>query len=256
MAEVLLIPFAGTSFGAAMVFFMRRKKSPGLEKGLLGFAAGVMIAASVWSLLLPSIEMAQKQKIIAWIPAVSGFLLGILFLMGLNMLIPLLYQKSAAAEGKKKKLSRTSMLVLAVTLHNFPEGMAVGIAYVGACTENSSISMAGVIALAVGIAIQNFPEGAIISMPLRTGGMSRGKAYFAGVLSGTVEPAGAILTIVLAKIMYPLLPYLLALAAGAMLYVVVEELIPESQADGCSSFGTLGAAIGFVIMMALDVAFG
>lgn len=256
MAEVLLIPFAGTSIGAAMVFFMRRKRKQGLEQALLGFAAGVMIAASVWSLLLPAIEMTGKQGITAWIPAGAGFLFGILILMGLDILIPRLYPDGAWMKEKEKKLSHTSMLVLAVTLHNFPEGMAVGIAYVGACTENSGISMAGVIALAVGIGIQNIPEGAVISMPLHTVGMSKKKAYFAGMFSGAVEPVGAILTILLAKVMYPLLPYFLAFAAGAMFYVVVEELVPESQSGKNQRSGTLGAAIGFVLMMVLDVAFG
>lgn len=250
----LLIPFLGTALGAAMVFFMKNKMNKKLEKILLGFASGVMIAASVWSLIIPSIDMAEEQGKVAWLPASAGFLLGILFLLLLDNLIPHLHINSDKPEGLKAKLQKTTMMVLAVTLHNIPEGMAVGVIFAGALVGDTGITMAGALALAIGIAIQNFPEGAIISMPLKAEGMSKMKAFFYGVLSGIVEPIGAILTILLTKLVVPFLPYLLSFAAGAMIYVVVEELIPSAQDGEHSNLGTIGVAIGFVIMMILDVA--
>ena len=252
----IAIPFLGTTLGAAMVFFMKNKMNGKVEKLLLGFAAGVMIAASIWSLLNPSIDMAEEQGEIAWIPAAVGFLLGVLFLLILDSVVPHLHLKTDKPEGIKSKLKKTTMLVLAVTLHNIPEGMAVGVVLAGGLMGNETISIAGAFALAIGIAIQNFPEGAIISMPLRAEGISKGKAFMYGVLSGIVEPIAAIVTILLASFVEPILPYLLAFAAGAMIYVVVEELIPESQEGGHSNIGTIGVAIGFVIMMILDVALG
>lgn len=252
----LMIPFLGTSLGSAMVFFMKNSMNKKIEKILLGFASGVMIAASVWSLLIPSIDMATEQGNIAWLPASVGFLLGILFLLVLDSVIPHLHLNSDEPEGIKTKLKKTTMMVFAVTLHNIPEGMAVGVAFAGAMAQNTGITIAGALALAIGIAIQNFPEGAIISMPLKSEGMSKTKAFFLGVLSGIVEPIGAIITILLTNLVVPILPYLLAFAAGAMIYVVVEELIPEAQDGEHSNLATIGVAIGFVIMMILDVALG
>lgn len=252
----LAIPFLGTTLGSAMVFLMKNKINNKIEKLLLGFASGVMIAASIWSLLIPAIEMSESQGKIAWVPAAIGFLLGITFLLVLDSLIPHLHLKSDKPEGIKSKLKKTTMMVFAVTLHNIPEGMAVGVTFAGALTQNAGITMAGAFALAIGIAIQNFPEGAIISMPLKSEGMSKSKAFLYGTLSGIVEPIGAIITILLTNAVVPMLPYLLAFAAGAMIYVVVEELIPESQAGEHSNIGTIGVAIGFVVMMILDVALG
>ena len=252
----LMIPFLGTTLGSAMVFLMKNKLNKKVEKILLGFASGVMIAASVWSLLIPSIDMATKQKITPWVPAAVGFLLGIVFLLVLDSVIPHLHLESTKPEGIKTKLKKTTMMVFAVTLHNIPEGMAVGVSFAGALIGNTGITMAGAFALAIGIAIQNFPEGAIISMPLKAEGMSKGKAFLYGTLSGIVEPIGAVITILLTNSVVPILPYLLAFAAGAMIYVVVEELIPESQSGEHSNIGTIGVAIGFVIMMILDVALG
>ena len=252
----LAIPFLGTTLGSAMVFLMKNKINNKIEKLLLGFASGVMIAASIWSLLIPAIEMSESQGKIAWVPAAIGFLLGITFLLVLDSLIPHLHLKSDKPEGIKSKLKKTTMMVFAVTLHNIPEGMAVGVTFAGALTQNAGITMAGAFALAIGIAIQNFPEGAIISMPLKSEGMSKSKAFLYGTLSGIVEPIGAIITILLTSAVVPILPYLLAFAAGAMIYVVVEELIPESQAGQHSNIGTIGVAIGFVVMMILDVALG
>ncbi len=252
----IAIPFFGTTLGAAMVFFMKNKINNKVEKTLLGFASGVMVAASVWSLLIPSIDMANEQKIIAWLPATIGLLLGILFLLVLDSIIPHLHLKSTEPEGIKSKLKKTTMMVLAVTLHNIPEGMAVGVLFAGALSQNSGVTMAGAFALAIGIAIQNFPEGAIISMPLKSEGMSKTKAFLCGTLSGIVEPIGAVITILLTSAIVRVLPYLLSFAAGAMLYVVVEELIPESQDGEHSNLGTIGFAIGFAIMMILDVALG
>lgn len=252
----LLIPFLGTTLGSATVFLMKNKLNKKVEKILLGFAAGVMIAASVWSLLIPSIDMAQEQGILPWLPAAIGFMLGIVFLLVLDSVIPHLHLESTKPEGIKTKLKKTTMMVFAVTLHNIPEGMAVGVSFAGALMENTGITLAGAFALAIGIAIQNFPEGAIISMPLKAEGMSKGKAFLYGTLSGIVEPIGAIITILLTSTVIPILPYVLSFAAGAMIYVVVEELIPESQVGEHSNIGTIGMAIGFTIMMILDVALG
>ena len=252
----LMIPFLGTTLGAAMVFFMKKEMHRGVEKFLLGFASGVMIAASVWSLLIPAIDMAQEQGQIAWLPATAGFLGGMAFLLVLDSLIPHLHLESTEPEGVESSLKKTTMLVLAVTLHNIPEGMSVGVTFAGALIGDAAITMAGAFALAIGIAIQNFPEGAIISMPLRSEGVSRGRAFVYGAISGIVEPIGAFITILLAEQIVSALPIFLAFAAGAMIYVVVEELIPEAQAGEHSNIGTVGVAFGFVIMMILDVALG
>ena len=252
----LLIPFLGTTLGSAMVFLMKNKLNSKVEKLLLGFASGVMIAASVWSLLIPSIDMAKEQNIVSWIPATVGFMLGIVFLLILDSVIPHLHLESTKPEGIKTKLKKTTMMVFAVTLHNIPEGMAVGVSFAGALIGNTGITITSAFALAIGIAIQNFPEGAIISMPLKAEGVSKPKAFLYGTLSGIVEPIGAIITILLTNLVVPILPYLLAFAAGAMIYVVTEELIPESQSGEHSNIGTIGVAIGFVIMMILDVALG
>lgn len=252
----LAIPFLGTTLGAAMVFLMKNKINNKIEKLLLGFASGVMIAASIWSLLIPAIEMSESQGKIAWVPATIGFLLGITFLLVLDSVIPHMHLKSDKPEGIKSKLKKTTMMVFAVTLHNIPEGMAVGVTFAGALTQNAGITMAGAFALAIGIAIQNFPEGAIISMPLKAEEMSKGKSFLYGTLSGIVEPISAIITMLLTNAVSLILPYLLAFAAGAMIYVVVEELIPESQSGEHSNIGTIGVAIGFTIMMILDVALG
>lgn len=250
----LLIPFLGTTLGSAMVFFLKKEMNKKLEKLLLGFASGVMIAASIWSLLLPSIDMAKEQNVPAYIPAAVGFLLGMAFLLLLDSVIPHLHLKSEEPEGVRSDLTKKTMLVLAVTLHNIPEGMAVGVTFAGALLGHTGITMLGAFALAIGIAIQNFPEGAIISMPLLGAGSTKIKAFWYGMLSGIVEPIGALLTIWLAGIIVPILPYFLSFAAGAMIYVVVEELIPESQAGAHSNIGTIGVAIGFVLMMVLDIA--
>lgn len=252
----LLIPFIGTTLGAGMVFFLRREMSDLLQKALLGFASGVMIAASIWSLLMPAIDMAEESGGIPWIPAAVGFLLGITFLLILDSIIPHLHLDKEEPEGVKTSLKKSTMLVLAVTLHNIPEGMAVGVVFTGLLTENILISAAGAFALSIGIAIQNFPEGAIISMPLKSQGISKTRAFLYGSLSGIVEPIAALITIALTGFIVPILPYLLAFAAGAMIYVVVEELIPESQAGAHSNIGTIGVGIGFVLMMILDVALG
>jgi len=254
---VILIPFFGTLLGSAMVFFMKDKMGKKVEKILLGFASGVMIAASIWSLLIPAIEMTEEQGNIAtWIPASIGFLLGIVFLLTLDSTIPHIHLEGEKPEGVKSKLKKTTMMVFAVTLHNIPEGMAVGVTFAGAMLGNTGITIAGAIALAIGIAIQNFPEGAIISMPLKSEGVSKTRAFLYGAMSGIVEPIGAIITILLANTITPILPYFLSFAAGAMMYVVVEELIPESQAGEHSNIGTIGVAIGFTLMMILDVALG
>ena len=252
----LAIPFLGTTLGSAMVFIMKNKINNKIEKLLLGFASGVMIAASIWSLIMPSIDMAEEQGVISWIPATIGFLLGVFFLLILDSIIPHLHLNSNEPEGMKAKIKKTTMMVLAVTLHNIPEGMAVGVVFAGVISGNTGITMAGAFALAIGIAIQNFPEGAIISMPLKSEGMSKLKAFGYGTLSGIVEPIGAVLTMLFTNLVVPGLPYFLSFAAGAMIYVVVEELIPESQTGEHSNIGTIGVAIGFVIMMILDVALG
>ena len=252
----LLIPFLGTTLGSGMVFLMKDKINPKVQKLLLGFASGVMIAASIWSLITPSIEMAEEQGKVSWIPASIGFLLGVVFLLILDSLIPHLHLDSKKPEGIKAKLKNTTMMILAVTLHNIPEGMAVGVVFAGILAQNTTMTLAGAFSLSIGIAIQNFPEGAIISMPLKNEGISKSKAFLYGTLSGIVEPIGAVITILLISIVTPVLPYLLSFAAGAMIYVVVEELIPESQAGEHSNIGTIGVAIGFVIMMILDIALG
>lgn len=252
----ILIPFVGTALGAAMVFFMKKEMNPRVQKALLGFAAGVMTAASVWSLLIPSIEMAESQGKTGWSAPAIGFLLGMGFLLLLDTLTPHLHLTEDEPEGMKANLKKTTMLVLAVTLHNIPEGMAVGVTFAGALTGNMTISLVGAFALSIGIAIQNFPEGAIISMPLRSEGLTKKKAFLYGAASGIVEPAASIITIWLTGLVLPVLSYLLAFAAGAMIYVVVEELIPESQSGKHTNIGTIGVAVGFVMMMILDVALG
>lgn len=251
----LMIPLTGTTLGAAMAFFLRGEMKPALQKALLGFASGVMIAASVWSLLIPAMEMTAEQGGISWLPAAAGFLLGIGFLLLLDEIIPHLHADSAVPEGPRSSLGRSAMLVFAVTLHNIPEGMAVGVVFAGMRAGSQSITAAGAMALALGIAIQNFPEGAVISMPL-VESCGRRKAFVYGFLSGLVEPAGALLTILLTGLITPLLPGILAFAAGAMFYVVVEELIPEAQREPHTNMGTIGAAVGFVLMFVLDTALG
>ena len=252
----ILIPFVGTTLGSACVFLMRDKLNPVVQKGLLGFASGVMVAASVWSLLIPAMDMSENMGRLAFVPAAVGLLLGMAFLLLMDRVIPHLHLNQEKPEGPKKSLKKTTMMVLAVTLHNIPEGMAVGVVFAGAISGNSEISMAGALALAIGIAIQNFPEGAVISLPLKSEGESKQKAFVSGMLSGIVEPIAAVITILLSGIVEPILPYLLAFAAGAMLYVVVEELIPEASEGEHSNVGTIGFAVGFAIMMILDVALG
>lgn len=252
----ILIPFLGTSLGAACVFFMKHDMSERLSRILTGFAAGVMVAASIWSLLIPAMEQSEVMGKFAFVPAAAGFWGGILFLLLLDHIIPHLHRYSVSAEGPKSRLQRTTMMVLAVTLHNIPEGMAVGVVYAGYLAGNAKITVAAAMALSIGIAIQNFPEGAIISMPLRAEGMKVSKAFAGGVLSGIVEPVGAMLTILAAGYIVPALPYLLSFAAGAMIYVVVEELIPEMSQGEHSDLGTIFFAVGFTVMMSLDVALG
>ena len=252
----LLTPFFGTALGAACVFFLKKGLGDRVQRGLTGFASGVMVAASIWSLLIPAMEQSAGVGGWAFLPAVTGFWAGILFLLGLDHLIPHLHQRSQQAEGPRTQLQRSTMMVLAVTLHNIPEGMAVGVVYAGFLAGEGQITMAAALALSLGIAIQNFPEGAIISMPLRSEGMGKAKAFAGGMLSGAVEPVGALLTILAAGLVVPALPYLLSFAAGAMLYVVVEELIPEMSQGEHSNVGTLAFALGFTLMMALDVALG
>ena len=252
----MLIPFLGTSAGAACVFFRKKNRNEQIQRALTGFAAGVMVAASIWSLLIPAIEQSSGLGKLSFVPAAVGFWIGVFFLLLLDHMIPHLHQNSNKAEGPKSKLQRTTMLVLAVTLHNIPEGMAVGVVYAGYLTGHAQITIMGAMALSIGIAIQNFPEGAIISMPLRSEGMGKTKAFAGGVLSGIVEPIGAVLTILAAGLIVPALPYLLSFAAGAMLYVVVEELIPEMSVGEHSNIGTLFFAVGFSLMMILDVALG
>ena len=252
----ILIPFLGTSLGAACVFFMKHDMSERLSRILTGFAAGVMVAASIWSLLIPAMDQSEEMGKFAFVPAVAGFWGGILFLLLLDHIIPHLHRYSVSAEGPKSRLQRTTMMVLAVTLHNIPEGMAVGVVYAGYLAGNAKITVAAAMALSIGIAIQNFPEGAIISMPLRAEGMKVSKAFAGGVLSGIVEPVGAMLTILAAGYIVPALPYLLSFAAGAMIYVIVEELIPEMSQGEHSDLGTIFFAVGFTVMMSLDVALG
>ena len=263
MGRALLLAACGTGFtflmtalGAATVFFFRRRVDPRFRRAALGFAAGVMIAASVWSLLIPAIEEAQAAGQAGWLPALGGFALGVGALLLLDVLLPHLHPGASKAEGISSSWRRTTLLVFAVTLHNIPEGMAVGVVYAGYLAGTAQITAAGALALSLGIAIQNFPEGAIISMPLRAEGMKKGRAFWGGVLSGIVEPIGAVLTILAAGIVVPALPYLLSFAAGAMLYVVVEELIPEMSQGQHSNVGTVFFAVGFSVMMVLDVALG
>ena len=252
----ILLPFLGTSLGAACVFFMKKSLSDRVQRALTGFAAGVMVAASVWSLLIPAIEQSSTLGQAAFLPAVIGFWAGVLFLLALDHIIPHLHAKSGQTEGPKSRLQRTTMMILAVTLHNIPEGMAVGVVCAGFLSGSAQITAAGALTLSLGIAIQNFPEGAIISMPLRAEGMGKGRAFLGGVLSGVVEPIGAILTVLAAQIVVPALPYLLSFAAGAMLYVVVEELIPEMSQGSHSNLGTIFYAVGFSVRLILDVALG
>lgn len=249
----LTVPFIGTALGASTVLFMKKAMEGSMQKLLIGFAAGVMVAASVWSLLIPSMEMTGRTGFMSVLPAVVGFVLGIGFLLSLDMMIPHQHFDEEHSEGPRSSLSKTSKLVLAITLHNIPEGMAVGVAFAAAGSGSGSFSVAGAIALAIGMAIQNFPEGAIVSMPLRSAGNSRKKSFLLGVLSGIVEPVALILTLLITDLVVPLLPYLLAFSAGAMMYVVVEELIPETQSGRHSNLGTVGFALGFILMMILDV---
>ena len=252
----ILIPFLGTTLGASCVFFMKKSLGDLMQRSLAGFAAGVMVAASIWSLLIPAIEQSEGMGKLSFLPAFIGFWVGVLFLLVLDHLIPHLHVGSDQAEGPKSRLGRTTMMVLAVTLHNIPEGMAVGVMYAGFLAGNAQITAASALVLSLGIAIQNFPEGAIISMPLRAEGESKGRAFLDGVLSGVVEPIGAVLTILAAQLVIPALPYLLSFAAGAMLYVVVEALIPEMSEGRHSHLGTVFFAVGFSVMMTLDVALG
>ena len=252
----IMIPFLGTTLGAACVFFMKKSLGDLVQRSLAGFAAGVMVAASIWSLLIPAIEQSEDMGKLSFLPAFIGFWVGVLFLLLLDHLIPHLHVGSEQAEGPKSKLGRTTMMMLAVTLHNIPEGMAVGVVYAGFLSGNTQITAASALVLSLGIAIQNFPEGAIISMPLRAEGVRKGRAFLGGVLSGVVEPIGAVLTLLAAQFVIPALPYLLSFAAGAMLYVVVEELIPEMSQGRHSNLGTVFFAVGFSVMMVLDVALG
>lgn len=254
----LAIPLAGTTAGAAMVFLMRGRLNHAVDRALTGFAAGVMVAASVWSLIVPAIEESSAMGRLAWVPAFVGFWLGILFLLLLDSLLPHLHlgEKDTRPEGLRSNLQRKTLMLLAVTIHNIPEGMAVGVVYAGLLSGGTGLTAAGALALSVGIAVQNFPEGAIISMPLRAEGSSRTRAFLGGFLSGVVEPVGAVLTILAARQLVPLMPYLLSFAAGAMVYVVVEELIPEMSEGEHSNVGVLAFALGFTLMMALDVGLG
>lgn len=259
MLEVLqgiMIPFVGTSLGAACVLFMKKGLNSLVQRVLAGFAAGVMVAASIWSLLIPAIDASEHMGKLSFVPAVIGFMLGIGFLLLLDNIVPHLHVSSDEEEGPKSALKRTTKMVFAVALHNFPEGMAVGAVYAGVLAGNTDVSMMGALILSIGIAIQNFPEGAIISMPLKAEGVGKGKSFLYGVLSGIVEPLGALVTILFADTMLVTLPYMLAFAAGAMIYVVVEELIPEASEGNHSNLGTIAFAVGFTIMMILDVALG
>ena len=252
----LLIPFVGTVLGSSMVYLLKDKINPKVQKLLFGFASGVMVAASVWSLLIPSMEMSVEQGGNGWLPAGLGFLLGVAFLLVLDKVVPHEHALDSKHEGPQSKASKRTMLTLAVTIHNIPEGMAVGVVLAGALAGQTTITTMGALALAIGIALQNFPEGAIISLPLKTAGNSKHKAFLSGVLSGVVEPIAGLVTVLLASFITPILPYVLSFAAGAMIYVVVEELIPDSQDGQHSDWGTIGVALGFVLMMVLDVALG
>lgn len=251
----ILIPFIGTALGAGCVYLMKGELNRSVQRGLTGFAGGVMVAASIWSLLIPAMNYSEHLGKLAFVPAAVGFWAGILFLLLLDKLIPHLHMYSAESEGPKSHLDKDTMLMLAMTIHNIPEGMAVGVVY-ASLLAGDGISVAAALALSIGIAIQNFPEGAVLSMPLRSNGVSRGKAFGYGVLSGVVEPIGAVLTILAAHLVVPILPYLLAFAAGSMMYVVVEELIPEMSEGEHSNIPVLMFAFGFSLMMILDVALG
>ena len=250
----IMIPFLGTVLGASCVYLLKDKLNNRLEKFLLGFASGVMIAASIWSLLIPAIDLSKESMQISWLPASIGFLLGVAFLLILDYLIPHLHKDSEIQEGPKSNLKKTTMLILAVTLHNIPEGLAVGVVFAGLLAGNNIITLSGALALSIGIALQNFPEGAIISMPLKTEGLSKNKSFLYGVLSGIVEPIAAFLAILLTSLVTPILPYFLSFAAGTMIYVVVEELIPDSHTGTHSNLSIVGVALGFVLMMILDIA--
>lgn len=252
----LMIPFIGTSAGAACVFFMKNELKLSIQRALTGFAAGVMVAASIWSLIIPSMEQSEGMGKLSFIPALVGFWLGILMLLVLDHVIPHLHLHAEQSEGPASRLARTTMMVLAVTLHNIPEGMAVGVVYAGYMNGSAQITAGGTLALSLGIAIQNFPEGAIVSMPLHAEGRSKKGAFADGVLSGVVEPVFGFLTIMAAGLIVPAMPYLLAFAAGAMMYVVVEELVPEMSEGEHSNVGVLMFAAGFSLMMVLDVALG
>ncbi len=252
----ILIPFIGTSLGAALVFFLKDALSDNVEKALNGFASGVMVAASFFSLIIPALEESAYLGKLAFVPAVVGFWIGVLFLLVLDHLIPHFHEQSHEQEGIKTNLSRSTMITLAVTLHNIPEGMAIGIIYAGYLSGETSISLMSALALSIGIALQNFPEGAIVSLPIKAQGTSKVKSFWYGVLSGVVEPIGAVITVLLAEMILPSLPYLLAMAAGAMIYVVVEELIPEISHDGHTSIGILTFSLGFSMMMVLDIVLG
>ena len=255
IAEGVLIPFLGTSLGAAMVFFLRKQISSGVQKALTGFAAGVMVAASFWSLLQPALDSSADMGTFAFVPAAAGFLIGVGFLLVLDMVTPHMHMDQQS-EGPRSGFKRTTKLILAVTLHNIPEGMAVGVVYAGFLSGDAGITSAGALALALGIAIQNFPEGAIVSMPLLAEGMQKSRTFWMGVLSGAVEPAAAVVTILAAGLVTPVMPYFLAFAAGAMMYVVVEELIPEMSEGRHSNIDTVAFSLGFVVMMVLDVTLG
>ena len=250
----IMIPFLGTVLGASCVYLLKDKLNNRLEKFLLGFASGVMIAASIWSLLIPAIDLAKESMQISWLPASIGLLLGVAFLLILDYLIPHLHKDSEFQEGPKSNLKKTTMLILALTLHNIPEGLAVGVVFAGLFAGNNIITLSGALALSIGIALQNFPEGAIISMPLKTEGLSKNKSFLYGVLSGIVEPIAAFLAILLTSLVTPILPYFLSFAAGTMIYVVVEELIPDSHTGTHSNLSIVGVALGFVLMMILDIA--
>lgn len=252
----ILIPFIGTALGAFCVFFLKNEINALVQKALLGFAAGIMVAASVWSLLIPAINMSGEMGRLAFIPAVIGFIFGIALIYGMDRLIPHLHLNSTEPEGSKSSLKKSTLLVMAVTLHNIPEGMAVGVVFAGLLSGESQITIAGAFALTIGIAIQNFPEGAIVSLPMKSAGSSKKRAFSYGILSGIVEPISAFFTILLASFVLPILPYLLSFAAGAMIYVVVEELLPEASAGEHSNINTIGFAIGFLVMMVLDVSLG
>lgn len=252
----ILIPFVGTMLGSACVYLLKNEMNHKWKKFLLGFASGVMLSASIWSLLIPAMDLGKKEQLIPWVPAAVGFVLGVGFLLLLDVIIPHLHADAKKEEGPKNHLSKITKLTLAVTLHNLPEGMASGVVFAGAMTASSTMTMAGAFALSIGLAIQNFPEGAIISTPLKAAGKSKHKAFLVGTLSGIVEPIGALLMILFAAYTAPILPFLLAFAAGAMIYVVVEELIPDAQGGEHSNLSVIGVTLGFILMMILDVALG